>query len=384
MAPSIGRSIQQGFRYANRALLGMALLAGCWLVISFLWQLALNASGFPTEELQAVDEELRQLATQASAPPAVTPVETLAPSETPAAPEAQPPAESPTVDAGAPAAQAREQSAAEEPSAASELPAQPSEPAPALEEPVDVQIPLAPATPDRAEQRRLAEQERVEILQDWFADAWPGLLAVLLLTVGLGLWLEGGQVGYLGQIAQTGRGSVAEFWRSGLRAFGPLAVTVLFSLLAVLLALLVGALVVALAGALGPVAGAIITLILTVALVGGWLWVMVRTVFWPTAIVVDRLGPVTAFKTTWRSTRGRWWKLAGLGALLLAIFFGVGIVVGILDVIAQAIGGPIGTAIAWAGAILEFAGNIYLGFVSAGAVIRFYLDTKHASAAPVP
>lgn len=360
MEPSIGRSIRHGFRYANRAVLGMALLAGCWLVVSGLWQLTLGATGFPSEELQAVEEELQQSA-QESAQPAEAPPAAATPDATPETPQ-QPES-------------TEQQPAGSEPTAQTPEPTQPAE-----AEPADTAPTPPPAAPDPEERARLAEQERVEILQDWFADAWPALLGVFLLTVGLGLWLEGGQLGYLSQIAQTERGSVKEFLASGLRAFVPLLGTVFLSLLALAVVILLAVLVIALAGALGPAVGGIITMVLAAVGIVGWLWIMVRTVFWPTAIVLDRLGPIAAFKATWRNTRGRWWKLAGLGALLLLIFFGVGIVVGILGMLG-AVGGPVGVALGWLAAILEFVANTYLGFVSAGAVIRFYLDAKAAQGA---
>lgn len=54
-----------------------------------------------------------------------------------------------------------------------------------------------------------------------------------------------------------------------------------------------------------------------------FIWVMTRLSLTPAAIVIDRLPVGGALKQSWRSTRGRFWRVFGVNVVIGAIFSGV-------------------------------------------------------------
>ena len=237
-------------------------------------------------------------------------------------------------------------------------------------------LPTAPAQTQAAP----AQQQPSPEVEAWFRRAWPALLFVILIAMLANVWLTGGQIGYLSKRVGGGSAQVSEFWASGSRAFRPLFLASLLSLgavaIGVLAIMLVGGLFAALARVAPSWLIATLSILLLVVAVGALVWLGVRLSFWFVAIVEDRLGPVGGLKAGFRSTRGRWWTLAGLAGVLAAMTYGAVLVFGVVDLAAGALGGAGGMVLGLLNTVLRILVNLYLGFVALGAVIRFYQDVK--------
>jgi hypothetical protein len=105
-------------------------------------------------------------------------------------------------------------------------------------------------------------------------------------------------------------------------------------------------------------------------------WLGVRLAFWPLAVVIDRRGPIAGLSATFRATRGRWMSLFGLMALFGLMGFGLWLVGVLLEVAGRAVGGPVEGGIAIVSSVAILAANLFLGFTSLAALIRFYEDAK--------
>lgn len=337
MGPSIGRSIREGFRAANRSWACMGVVAGLSVGIILIVLVVALVSFFVTVS------------------PAELARETAAP-----APETQqvaPEATAPATDA-APVDVFNELTTAD-----------------------DVAPPVQNATTGQAE-----DTER--LFREWFQRAWPVALPVALCAVAAFLWLYGGQIGYLAQRVTTQQASLSAFWAAGGRAFGPLVGASLLSLLIfggglLAVALLTG-LVAAFAGPTPHWALVAVAVLFYLTLFIGWVWLSIRLVFWFISIVVDRLGPLAGLKASFRATRGRWWRVFGLSALLGLIGIGVWVPFGLLEALEKNVGGAAGPIIVLVSSLLNGAANLYLGFASSAAFIRFYEDTKSAQPSASP
>ena len=108
----------------------------------------------------------------------------------------------------------------------------------------------------------------------------------------------------------------------------------------------------------------------------GMVWLGVRLAFWPLAVVIDRRGPIAGLAATFRATRGRWMQLFGLMALFGLMGFGLWLVGVLLEVAGRAVGGAAEVGIAIVSSLAMLTANLYLGFATLAALIRFYEDTK--------
>jgi hypothetical protein len=335
MEPGIGRSLKEGFRTAGRSWAGMGFFTGAWLAVILVIGLAILLTRPPAE----VFEEPAAV----GAPPASLPADDadLAPA--------------PAETAGGETNLFDELADAEE----TELPAP------------EALIPET-AGPTADEQARIAGE--------WMGRAWPVLLLCVLLAIAANVWLTGGQIGYLSARVMAQPSGVSAFWRHGTKAFGRLLGGSLLALAGVgilaLIVFVVGALMSALARIMPEWLVVVLSLLLGLAILAAIVWLIVRLSFWFIAIVVEGRGPVAGLKDSFRATRSRWWKLFGLGALLAAISYGIMLLLGLVDLAGQALGGASAGVLGFLSGLLSIAANLFLSFVGLAAYLRFYEDAK--------
>lgn len=238
---------------------------------------------------------------------------------------------------------------------------------------------VAPAAPVPA-----ADEERARVIGQWFGRAWPMLLIALLLAAAGNVWLNGGQIGYLAKQVTAPPARVSEFWAAGTRAFLPLIGAWALSLAGVAAIVGILALVAALLALLPEAARAVLGTLVTVGLLIGFIWLVVRLAFWFIAIVVDRLGPIAAFKASFRASRGRWWRLVGLGLLMALISYVAWLPFALVEWLGNRIGGGAAVALGLIGNIGGILASLYVGFVALAAYLRFYEDAKSAPAGVAP
>ena len=239
----------------------------------------------------------------------------------------------------------------------------------------------APTLSPAKEAARQEWAERDRLTFEWLKRAWPLLVIGLLLSMGVQLWLYGGQIGYLDKLIVTQHATLTDFGTIGTRSFGALlGAGFLFSLLFVLVIALSLVLTTALSvitlqwvrlllGILGPL------VILT-----AFLWLCIRLSFWLIAVVVDRIGPMAGLNASFQASRGHCWRIVGLMSLLLLIFLGAYIPLGMLQFIGRTIGVPAGAAVGIIAQVLNgLIVNLYLTFAMTAAYIQCYLDAKSAT-----
>ena len=345
MEPAIGRSLGEGFRAANKSWAGIGFFAGAWIVTVLIAFLGVMVTHPPAELFQQ-----QPVAAPISAPRPAAPAAPATPatSAAPAADSTNTNLFSELDKTGAPVGRA-----------------------------VDTAAP-APETLGLS-------QAQLTQLEGWLGRSWPVLLLTLLIVVVANLWLTGGQIGYVGKRIATQAAPVSEFWVVGNRSFVSLLLGWLLSLAAGIILVVVVALVVALLAVLSRVipAGVVIVLgfLLGMAALVGLVWLGVRLALWFLAIVLEKATPVAGLKVSFKATKGRWWKLFGLQLLLGLIGFVVGIVFRIPAMLGALVGGVTAQSMAMLSVILGTLANLYLGFVTLGAIVRFYQDTKSSPAA---
>jgi hypothetical protein len=362
MGPRIKRSIVEGFRATNRSWLGIGFFAAGLLAVT------VAAIG-----LVMVTNPPPELFEQPTGPGAAAPASGLMEvafaeqPESPASPEE-------------PAAQPEEPPAAAEPELA---PAGESEATlfNQLEEAGDVLLPA----PDAAASAAAADDEaRSRVIGQWFGRAWPALLIALLLALAGNVWLNGGQIGYLAKQMTAPPARVSEFWVAGSRAFVPLIGAWALSLLGIAGAVAVLALIGVVLAALPEAARAVLGALIGLGFLAGFVWLIVRLAFWFIVVVVERAGPVAALKASFRVSRGRWWRLVGLGLLTALISYAAWVPFGLLEWVGTLIGGGAAVALGLVGNVGGIVVSLYVGFVALAAYLRFYEDAKSAPAGPGP
>ncbi len=319
MEPKIGRSIAQGFQTANRSWPGIGFMAVCWITLGLLSLGTLALTGIPWEAFQEAGmtgpANLRQQV-EDTQDKALGGIEETADDET--------------------------------------------------------------GSEDTAVPGTDANQARLDAVTHWISGAWPVVVLWVLVFVAVSLWLQAGQIGYLAKLVNTQQSLLSEFWKTGTRVFLPLlgawGISLLaFAVLAAVIALLawIGSLAV-----LPNWLAVVFAILMVVAGLVGLIWLSARILFWFVAIVVDRVGPVAGIQASLRATAGRVWKVLGLLGVVVMISIGVAITFGIIDTLAGFVGGVGKTVITAVSNILGIVVNLYLGFATSAAFIRFYGDTQ--------
>ncbi len=354
MEPAIGRSLTQGFRIAKNSGPGIGVYAGSWMIIGLAAFLLLAMAGMPPELAE------RPAAPSApAAPPAAAPPEAAVPA-----------APSPTAESGnlfTDLNDTVDHSAAHDPAPVAAASAA------GVEE--------TPDTNAEETMRLLAERNR--IVGDWLRTAWPVLSVLILLVLGAGLMLSGGQIGYMAHSLRTGQYQVKEFFRAGLRSL-----PALFAATGIWVAAVAGLLLAVVAGLLllrpvlkalpGVLIGLIGTLV-AVACLALAIWISVRLSFWFIAVAADGLGPMAAARASFKATQGRWWRLLGFGLLAGIISSATWIPFRVLEWIGKTVGGPGGNALDLLSNLLGLAASLYIGFALLAAYIHYYDDAKGAA-----
>lgn len=352
MGPMIGRSIGQGFRAANHSWPGMLVYAACGIVIGLILIGLVRLTDVPEELLRPPTFEgaamsWEQEAFAQPAPDTAEQPEATAPSQTEPAAESEPLDEEFTDD-----------------ETMNELETdQLLDEEPWLEE-------------DWAAFEEDLGVEQEQVLLEWLGRAWPVLLIAFLMALVAGVWLYGGQVGYLATRIRGTPTGVSTFWQSGTQAFGSLLVASLLAFAAVLGASLLVAALGFVLSLLPPAVGGALGILLILALVAALAWLIVRVAFWAVAIVVDRLSPIAGLRASFRVTKGRWSKTFGLVALAALITMGAGLPFALLEAVGNLMEGTVGRVIVF---LINFVGSlvgVYIGFATTAAYIRFYEDAK--------
>ena len=212
---------------------------------------------------------------------------------------------------------------------------------------------------------------------NWFRRSWPAIVLCVLVGMVASLWLNGGQIGYLGDRVRGGSAGLLAFHQAGIRSMGRLLRAWCLGSLVGFVPMIAVALLVAVLTKPGAAAAADTALaaVLFLVVVPALIWLLVRLAFWFIAIVVDGLSALGGLKASFRVTQGRWWRTCGLVAVFTLIAVALEIVFSLIAALGGVMGAGVAGVAAFVTGILRVAViNLYLGFVGTAALIRFYED----------
>lgn len=164
----------------------------------------------------------------------------------------------------------------------------------------------------------LSQQELVSVVLA-FAG---GLLVFSVLTVLISAVLQGAMVVPVARSVLNRPTGFRQMWHlarsrawalvrlAGLLFVGWLLAVLLFAALAVLLISTVGGI------------GALVLLPLGMALFALLIWIYIKLMVAPAAVVIEELGAVDGLRRSWQLTRGNWWRILGI-TLVVWIMVGV-------------------------------------------------------------
>ena len=253
----------------------------------------------------------------------------------------------------------------------------------------DPQRRLFPLISQAEESAHQLTEAQADAILDWLKHAWPAAVTALFMVVTAGNWLFAGETGYLAKHLSTQDARIAEFWVAGTRACGALLVGWLVLLVGLTgVTILLFSVFNLMASHFGfsrlleP-----LSYPLAIIWVIGLSGYLVRLSFWDVAVVVDRLGPIAGMRASFRATRGHWWRVVGLGLLMLLIESVILPLLGVLGWLGS-LGGEGLTLVTGMTSgvvnLLGFVTQIYVSWATLAAYIRFYEDTKAIPASSVP
>lgn len=230
------------------------------------------------------------------------------------------------------------------------------------------------------------EAAQVQALQ----DAIDSIVASGALTALAGASIVSGLVSLLAAglfTALTGEAvlgrplRIAGAWRVVRPRVGSLVLTTLLYAALTIGYIIVLALTIALVAALGgAAAGALVALVAIAGLVVG-VWLLFRIVLANTVVVLEKSGPLTALRRSWRLTRGSWGRVFGIIVVTTILAAFVGSIISIPIVSVGTIAGASTTgltsgAVVASNALSTFVQSfISLPFVAA-AISLLYIDTR--------
>lgn len=203
-------------------------------------------------------------------------------------------------------------------------------------------------------------------------------LLTFMITIAfvlVSIFMQGGSLGLVRDYVKGNKMSLGKFASYGLKYYlRLLGVGIIIILLIVIVALIAGLIIAAVAPLNNVVATVIATLIaIAVGLVG--IYLVIRLVMSPYALVCDEAGVMDAMKHSMDVVRRKYfWKVLLLLVLIVLIAIGIGVLVGIVTgLITVAMPPKAGQVVI---GIVNSLFNGYLGIVMMAAFLSYYLTLQ--------
>ena len=201
------------------------------------------------------------------------------------------------------------------------------------------------------------------------------LMVLAILFVLASIFVQAGSLGYVHNVVKEGKAALGDFVNAGkkyyLRILGVGLIVALFVIILsifALLAILVGG------GEPNPVSVTLSVILGVLGLIGVFLLFMA-----PYIVIADDARVVQAIQMSIQIVKQNIVKILGIGIILIVIGFAIGFVLGIILGLVGTLMGPTGNLIV--AGFLNSVVNAYLGVVTTGAFMAFYLALKGPSAA---
>ena len=210
----------------------------------------------------------------------------------------------------------------------------------------------------------------------------PVLTLISLAFILASIFIQGGVLGCMMDIVKKGGVDLSKFKDYGLKFYLRLVCLALIIILIIGVIAFIATLIVA---ASAPTKNAVIiaiTTILALIIGGAGIYLVILLFLSPYILVAEDVGIVDSMRRSIEFVRLALARVIGLGALLVLIGLGIGLITGIIaGVISLAIKGKFLQAIA---GILNGGVNAYLSVIVTGCLVTFYLALKGSGSKETP
>ncbi|MDQ0677752.1 MFS family permease [Arthrobacter pascens] len=149
-----------------------------------------------------------------------------------------------------------------------------------------------------------------------------GILLFSVLTLFISTVLQGAMVVPVARSVLNRPTGFRQMWQlARSRAWALVRLAGLLVVGGLLAVLLYAALTVLLISTSGGI-GALVLIPLGIALFALWIWIYIKLMVAPAAVVIEELGAVDGLRRSWHLTRGNWWRILGI-TLVVLIMVGV-------------------------------------------------------------
>lgn len=211
----------------------------------------------------------------------------------------------------------------------------------------------------------------------WALRALPVMILAGLFLMVAGIFLFGGQVGYLAKLVRGEAAKAADFLEAAKKSFKALFAAAMLSIgLGASIILVIGGLIALTQAVLPKLLAVVVTVLLALGLIAVIVWLGIRLFFWQLAVPADRLGPIEAWKASFRATKGRWGQVFLFSIVLWLISLAVNLVFRLLGSMGALFGAGVGGFVAMIVGLLSIAGGLYVSFLTTAAIIRYFDETK--------
>ncbi len=202
----------------------------------------------------------------------------------------------------------------------------------------------------------------------------PMLTVISLLFVLASIFIQGGVLGTVRDKIKAGILDLGKFADYGKKFYLRLLCLALIIILIIAVVAFLATLIVSAAAPTGNAVIVALTTILALAVGGAGIYFIVLLFLSPYILVVEDVGIFDSMRASINFVKGAILQVLGLGALLILIGFGIGLVMGIIaGILSLAVKGKF---LQFITGMLNGGVNAYLSIIVTGALLMFYLAKK--------
>lgn len=199
-----------------------------------------------------------------------------------------------------------------------------------------------------------------------------GMFALGIVFIAASIFVQAGSLAYLRDVAKTGSASFAVFKEAGRQYYWRILGVALIVLLFILLLVFLGILALLVSGGTANALSIAVGVVLVIVAIIGVFFLF----YAPYAVIVDNQSIAASIKSSIAFVKGNILPLAGIGLILILVGIIIGLLLGVLlGLLTAAVTGLPGQIVT---NFVSSAINAYLGIVTTGAFMAFYLGRKSA------
>lgn len=198
---------------------------------------------------------------------------------------------------------------------------------------------------------------------------------VTITFVLLSIFMQGGSLGVVKDYIKGNKMNIGKFASYGLSYYLRLLGVGIIIILTIVIVALIAGLIVAMVAPLNNIIATTIATIIAIAIGLAGIYLVIRLVMSPYALVCDEAGIIDALKNSMNVVRGKYfWKVLLLLVLIVLIAIGIGVLVGIVTgIVTVAMPPKAGQVVI---GVVNSLFNGYLGIVMMAAFMSYYLTLQ--------